>query len=281
MENKGSTPGQVQGTIHGPGYSGGSGITAFDNLPSGQTFYSAYHVFAADWGANFVNFSVDGHVYASRTPADLPSDTTWAFNHPFDIILDIQEGGAFAGGPGPISTYPQTMLVDYVRAAVSPLSAVPVARPMPISVHPGQAGSSSFDGLAWTVQRQRFRSTLPTSFISRARASPAMRRSPPASITLLNTGTFAKAGIMIRDGTAANAALCFRFRQSAQRPTGGRRELRAPHRCRRQFAGGRFRSRHDRAALAEAPARWQLRSPPSILPMASLGRNSARAKRSR
>src|SRR5258706_7996267 len=53
MENKGSTPGQIQGTLHGPGYSGGGGITSFYNLPSGQSFYSAYHVFAADWGANF------------------------------------------------------------------------------------------------------------------------------------------------------------------------------------------------------------------------------------
>ena len=64
MENKGSTPGEVQGTLHGPGYSGGSGITSYYDLPGGQNFYSSYHVFAADWGPNFVNFLVDGHIYA-------------------------------------------------------------------------------------------------------------------------------------------------------------------------------------------------------------------------
>ena len=116
MENKGSTPGGIQGTIHGPGYSGGSGITAHYYLPAGQTFYSGYHTFAVDWAPNWIAFSVDGHVYATRTPADLPSGKTWVFNHSFHINLDVCEGGSFAGPTGPNSTFPQTMLVDYVRA---------------------------------------------------------------------------------------------------------------------------------------------------------------------
>jgi beta-glucanase (GH16 family) len=211
MENKGSTPGQVQGTIHGPGYSGGNGITAFYNLPSGQSFYSAYHVFAVDWGPNFVNFTVDGHLYASRTPANLPSGTSWAFNHPFDIILDIQEGGAFAGGPGPNSTYPQTMLVDYVRAAVSPLSAVPSLVDADIG-SPGQPGSSSFDGLAWTVNGSGsdiWNSSDQFHFTSQSFTGDVTITARVDN--LLNTGTFAKAGIMIRDGTAANARYAFTF----------------------------------------------------------------------
>jgi beta-glucanase (GH16 family) len=211
MENKGSTPGQVQGTIHGPGYSGGNGITAYDNLPSGQSFYSAYHVFAADWGANFVNFLVDGHVYASRSPANLPSGTSWAFNHPFDIILDIQEGGAFAGGPGPNSTYPQTMLVDYVRAAAFPLSAVPSLVDADIG-SPGQAGSSNFDGVAWTVNGSGsdiWNTSDQFHFTSQSFNGDVTITARVDN--LLNTGTFAKAGIMIRDGTAANARYAFVF----------------------------------------------------------------------
>jgi beta-glucanase (GH16 family) len=211
MENKGSTPGQVQGTIHGPGYSGGNGITAFDNLPNGQSFYSAYHVFAADWGPNFVNFSVDGHVYASRTPANLPSGTTWAFNHPFDIILDIQEGGAFAGGPGPNSILPQTMLVDYVRAAVSPLSTVPSLVDADIG-SPGQAGSSNFDGVAWTVNGSGsdiWNTSDQFHFTSQSFTGDVTITARVDN--LLNTGTFAKVGIMIRDGTAANARYAFTF----------------------------------------------------------------------
>jgi beta-glucanase (GH16 family) len=211
MENKGSTPGQVQGTIHGPGYSGGNGITAFYNLPSGQNFYSAYHVFAADWGPNFVNFSVDGHVYASRSPANLPGGTTWAFNHPFDIILDIQEGGGFAGPPDANSTYPQTMLVDYVRAAAFPLAAVPPLTDADIG-SPGLAGSSNFDGLAWTVNGSGsdiWNTSDQFHFTSQSFTGDVTITARVDN--LLNTGTYAKTGIMIRGGTAANASYAFVF----------------------------------------------------------------------
>jgi beta-glucanase (GH16 family) len=220
MENKGSTPGQIQGTIHGPGYSGGSGITAYYNLPSGQNFYSAYHVFAADWGPNFINFSVDGQLYASRSPANLPSGTSWAFNHPFYVILDIQEGGAFAGGPGPNSTYPQTMMVDYVRAAAFPLSAVPPLTDADIG-SPGQAGSSNFDGLAWTVRGSGsdiWNTSDQFHFTSQSFTGDL---TITARIdNLLNTGTYAKAGLMIRDGTAANAAYAFVFANPPNGQTG-------------------------------------------------------------
>jgi beta-glucanase (GH16 family) len=211
MENKGSTPGEVQGTIHGPGYSGGNGITAKYDLPSGQNFYSAYHVFAVDWGPNFVNFLVDGHVYASRSPANLPGGTSWAFNHPFYIILDIQEGGAFAGGPGPNSTYPQTMLVDYVRAAAFPLSAVPPLVDADIG-SPGLAGSSNFDGLAWTINGSGsdiWNTSDQFHFTSQSFTGDLTITARVDNLS--NTGTFAKAGIMIRDGTAANAAYAFSF----------------------------------------------------------------------
>jgi beta-glucanase (GH16 family) len=115
MENKGGTPGEIQGTIHGPGYQD-VGLTTKYDLPAGQAFYSGYHIFAVDWAPNSVQFSVDGTVYASLTPSSMPAGGVWAFNHPFFIVLDVAEGGPFAGPADPNSTYPQTMYVDYVRA---------------------------------------------------------------------------------------------------------------------------------------------------------------------
>jgi beta-glucanase (GH16 family) len=212
MENKGSTPGEILGTIHGPGYSGGSGITAKYDLPGGQTFYSGYHVFAADWGPNFVNFLVDGHLYASRTPANLPAGTTWAFNHPFYIILDVAEGGAFAGGPGPNSVFPQTMLVDYVRATAFPLSAAPPLVDADIG-SPGMAGSSNFDGLKWTINgggSDIFGTSDQFHFASEAFNGGDLTITARVA-NLLDTGDYAKAGIMIRNGTATNAAYAFTF----------------------------------------------------------------------
>jgi beta-glucanase (GH16 family) len=211
MENKGSTPGQIQGTLHGPGYSGGSGISAHYDLPTGQTFYSAYHIFAADWGPGFVNFLVDGHLYASRSPANLPAGKTWAYDHPFDIILDVADGGPFAGGAGPNSTFPQTMLVDYVRATAFPLMATPPLADADIG-SPGVAGSSNFDGLKWTINgggADIFGTTDQFHFTSESYSGDVTITARVDN--LLATGDYAKAGIMIRDGTAANASYAFTF----------------------------------------------------------------------
>jgi beta-glucanase (GH16 family) len=114
MENSGREPGRNRGSLHGPGYSGGNAITGTYSLGSGQAFADGFHVFAVDWSPNLVRFSVDGDVYESRTPADT-NDAAWVFNHPFFLVLDVAVGGFFAGPPDTSSTYPQRMVVDYVR----------------------------------------------------------------------------------------------------------------------------------------------------------------------
>jgi beta-glucanase (GH16 family) len=48
MENIGREPSIIHGTIHGPGYSGGSGISASYALPAGQRFADDFHIFAVD-----------------------------------------------------------------------------------------------------------------------------------------------------------------------------------------------------------------------------------------
>jgi beta-glucanase (GH16 family) len=37
------------------------------------------------------------------------------FDHPFFILLNVAVGGAWPGDPDASTTFPQTMLVDYVR----------------------------------------------------------------------------------------------------------------------------------------------------------------------
>jgi beta-glucanase (GH16 family) len=115
MENIGKEPARVHGTIHGPGYSGGGGITAAYALPGGRKFADGFHVFAVEWEPNVIRFYVDGFLYKTRTPADLPAGTTWVFDRPFFIILNVAVGGDFPGDPDETSVFPQQMLVDYVR----------------------------------------------------------------------------------------------------------------------------------------------------------------------
>ncbi|MBZ5657281.1 MAG: glycoside hydrolase family 16 protein [Acidobacteriia bacterium] len=114
MENIGSELDKVHGSMHGPGYFGNTPLTAVYTLASGQ-FGDDSHVFAIEWEPAAVRFYVDGNLYQTRTPSDLPTGTRWVFDHPFFILLNVAVGGNFPGDPDASSTFPQTMLVDYVR----------------------------------------------------------------------------------------------------------------------------------------------------------------------
>ena len=127
MENIGREPSVVHGTMHGPGYSGGDGISAAYTLPNGRKFSDDFHTFAVEWEPNVIRFYVDDHLYKTRTPADLPAGKTWVFDHPFFIILNVAVGGGWPGNPDATTVFPQKMLVDYVRVYQPATSAnVPV-----------------------------------------------------------------------------------------------------------------------------------------------------------
>jgi beta-glucanase (GH16 family) len=115
MENIGKEPSIVHGTFHGPGYSGGSGVTAAYALPAGQKFSDDFHTFAVEWEPNVIRFYVDESLYKTRTPSDLPAGASWVFDHPFFIILNVAVGGGWPGNPDATTVFPQQMLVDYVR----------------------------------------------------------------------------------------------------------------------------------------------------------------------
>jgi beta-glucanase (GH16 family) len=114
MENIGFEPGKIHGTIHGPGYSGGKSLGAPYAVVGGDVA-DDFHVFAVEWEPNEIRFYVDGHLYETRTPADLPAGTRWVFDHPFFLILNVAVGGGWPGNPDASTKFPQQMLVDYVR----------------------------------------------------------------------------------------------------------------------------------------------------------------------
>jgi beta-glucanase (GH16 family) len=120
MENIGREPAMVHGTVHGPGYSGNKGISAPYSLPGGGRFADDFHIFAVEWQPNEIKFLVDGISYATVTPANLPAGAHWVYDHPFFIILNVAVGGSWPGNPDATTTFPQTMLVDYVRVYEKP-----------------------------------------------------------------------------------------------------------------------------------------------------------------
>ncbi|HYK51231.1 MAG: hydrolase [Acidobacteria bacterium] len=114
MENIGKEPSVVHGTIHGPGYSGANGLGESFTLPSGK-FANDFHIFAIEWEPSAIRFYVDKMLYETRTPADLPAEKTWVYDHPFFILLNLAVGGDWPGNPDRTTVFPQRMLVDYVR----------------------------------------------------------------------------------------------------------------------------------------------------------------------
>lgn len=114
MEHIGREPYNVYGTIHGPGYSGANSIGAPYTLTASR-FTDAFHVFAVEWEPNQIRWYVDGQLYQTRAPADLPAGSAWVFDRPFFMLLNLAVGGYWPGDPDTTTVFPQKLYVDYVR----------------------------------------------------------------------------------------------------------------------------------------------------------------------
>ena len=115
MENIGREPSTVHGTVHGPGYSGANGLGAAFDLANNQKFADDFHVYAAEWTENKIAFYVDGKLYKTIVPNDLPAGKQWVYNHPFFLILNLAIGGNWGGAPDATTVFPGEMHIDYVR----------------------------------------------------------------------------------------------------------------------------------------------------------------------
>ena len=117
MEFVGRRPREVFGTVHGPGYSGAQAFSGIRDLGTGVC--EADHVFAVEWQPDRIDWFVDGIRYHTATPASV-APRPWVFNHRFFLILNLAVGGAFGGPVARDTAFPQSMLVDYVRAYQGP-----------------------------------------------------------------------------------------------------------------------------------------------------------------
>jgi beta-glucanase (GH16 family) len=137
LENIGREPAIVYGAVHGPGYSGGSGIGGPYSLTNSAAFADDFHLYAVEWSTNQIKWFVDGQQYFMVTPANLPGGTTWVFTRPQFLLLNVAVGGNWPGNPDGTTTFPQRMTVDYVRvySYVFP----PPNAPTGLNVTPGNA----------------------------------------------------------------------------------------------------------------------------------------------
>jgi beta-glucanase (GH16 family) len=112
MENFGTNPAAVHGTIHGPGYSGEGGITA--SLDTRAPLSGAFHVYSVCWEPGRIRWYADQTLYHTVTPASLHGGP-WVFDHDFYFLINVAVGGRFSQHPERSTPFPQAMLIDYIR----------------------------------------------------------------------------------------------------------------------------------------------------------------------
>jgi beta-glucanase (GH16 family) len=112
MEYVGRRPNELTGTVHGPGYSGGGGIT--DWLDLGEPVADAFHTVALQWEPDRLTWFVDGTPYHEVTREDV-APNEWVFEQPFFLLLNVAVGGNLGGPVFPDTVFPAEMLVDHVR----------------------------------------------------------------------------------------------------------------------------------------------------------------------
>jgi len=71
-----------------------------------------YHLFAVEWNASSIKWSVDGTSYFTL---DITPSVRSEFHQPYFLLLNLAVGGNWPGVPDGTTVFPQKMYVDWVR----------------------------------------------------------------------------------------------------------------------------------------------------------------------
>lgn len=143
---------RIHGTLHF-GSPWPNNTSAGGTLQDGTDFSQDYHVYSVEWGPDAFTWSVDGQPYRTiNSNAWFSTAATGnpraPFDTPFHLLLNVAVGGNFPGDPDGSASFPQQMLVDWVRVyrlEQAPFQGAPHALPGRIeaedfdSGYPGEA----------------------------------------------------------------------------------------------------------------------------------------------
>lgn len=108
MEHLGHEPNTIYGSLHFAAPDGNHAHTGQKLTTTTMAFPDDFHVYSLQWSPGELTWLVD----------DVPFSTK-KMGHPFDqrffIILNLAVGGRWPGYPDETTTFPQRLLVDYVR----------------------------------------------------------------------------------------------------------------------------------------------------------------------
>lgn len=114
MEEVGYDQGNIHGSIHTPSSYGNTVNTSIKYV---STCSSQYHIYGVIWTPVAIRFYIDDptNIYYTYNPAT-KNASTWPFDNPCFIILNLAIGGNWGGVQGvDDSIFPQTYAIDYVR----------------------------------------------------------------------------------------------------------------------------------------------------------------------
>lgn len=116
--NGATQPDWNEGSVHGIGFTGDTGLGKKVMFALGQTA-ADWHTYGMIWKKGSVAYYVDdpAHPYVTYTADEMKSGQVW----PFDagqsnfFLLNLAIGGDWPGPPNATTPFPAEMLVDYVR----------------------------------------------------------------------------------------------------------------------------------------------------------------------
>lgn len=116
MEMLGHETNRVYGTLHYGGEPPNNVQTGMSYVLTQGTFAGEFHVFTLEWDSTEIRWYVDGEHYQTQNNW---YTSNYGFPAPFDqrfhLLLNVAVGGNWPGNPDASTTFPQVMLVDYVR----------------------------------------------------------------------------------------------------------------------------------------------------------------------
>jgi beta-glucanase (GH16 family) len=114
MEYLGHETNKSHGTLHYGASTASHGSKGNSFTLSSGTFYEQFHVFSMEWKLDQIKLYVDNNLFLTVNKADVGS-SPYPFNAPFFFIFNVAVGGNWPGSPDATTTFPQRMIVDYVR----------------------------------------------------------------------------------------------------------------------------------------------------------------------
>lgn len=114
MEFLGHEITKTYGTLHYGASTATHGYKTEAYTLSSSSFYDQFHVFSMEWKQDQVKLFVDNNLFFTLNKSDLGA-TPYPFNAPFFFIFNVAVGGNWPGSPDATTTFPQRMIVDYIR----------------------------------------------------------------------------------------------------------------------------------------------------------------------